>query len=88
MFQVYKPIARDTAKARQLLSNIGIKINVRLSLRTIEVGRQCKAVSSKTALTIIETLESNGYKLSQADVIYSLINANLCDSISFYVVTR
>lgn len=88
MFQAYKPIAKDTAKARQLLSNAGIKINVRLSLRTIEVGRQCKETSPETALTIIKTLESNGYKLSQADVIYSLIDANLCDSISFYVVAR
>ncbi len=88
MFQAYKPIAKDTAKARQLLSSIGIKTTVRLSLRTIEVGRQCKATSTETALTIIKTLESNGYKLSQSEVIYSLINHNLCDSMSFYVVTR
>jgi hypothetical protein len=85
MIAYYKPTAKDSARARKLLKEAGIKISIRKALRTVHVGRQCERVDKSTATRIISILEDNGFILQQRDIIFSLIDKGLADTFCFFV---
>ena len=86
MIAYTKPTAADSKKARNLLKEAGIKINVKKSLRTVYIGRQGSLLDRDVAVKIISVLSANGFAVSMPDVVSNLIKNGICDTMSFYVL--
>lgn len=86
--QIKKATAADSKAIRNILKANNIKISVRKMNRMVSIGKQCDRLSKETALMIVDLMKDNGYLICQEDIIMSLIDNDICDTICVYIPAK
>ena len=82
--EIRNPTKQDAEKAREICKAHGVK-HCKLSLRGVQIGRQCERIDSLRAAALFEQLELAGFVVPMLS--WELVKKGIFDSTVIYVKT-